>query len=80
MYKKSISVLVSVLIIWACNEPKKQMQEFDTESDTIDFYYEDTVAIENDTIEIAEDSVQTESSNTGSGGISEELIIGTFDS
>ncbi len=80
MYKKSISVLVSILIIWACTEPKKQIQEFDIEEDTIDFYYEDTVAIENDTIEIAEDSVQTESSNTGSGGISEELIIGTFDS
>ncbi len=79
MYRKSILILVSVLIAWACSESKKQMQELDTENDSID-YYEDTVAIENDTIEIAEDSVQTESSNTGSGGISEELIIGTFDS
>lgn len=79
MYRKSILVLISVLIAWACSESKKQMQEIDTENDSID-YYEGAAAIENDTMEITEDSVQTEGSNTSSGGISEELLIGTFDS
>ncbi len=80
MYKKSISVLVSILIIWACTEPKKQIQEFDIEEDTIDFYYEDTAAIGNDTIAIAEDSVQIEglAISPEDVSLSEELLFDKY--
>lgn len=80
MCRKSMSALVSVLIVWACNEPKKQIQEFDAETDTIDFYYEDTAAIGNDTIAIAEDSVQIEglAISPEDVSLSEELLFDKY--